>query len=103
MVEVSFLSHELIFSSVEYIWDSAIEMVHPIVEVLFFSHEPNFSVLSWNGIVSVLAAWFRLKYAHLTIDALASSAPILHLDDNAPTNSSASIVTKDFRVCSFIC
>ncbi|XP_059068226.1 uncharacterized protein LOC131072659 [Cryptomeria japonica] len=51
----------------------------------------------------MLAAWFRLKYAHLTIDALASSAPILHLDDNAPTNSSASIVTKDFRVCSFIC
>ncbi|GLJ47244.1 hypothetical protein SUGI_0997220 [Cryptomeria japonica] len=45
----------------------------------------------------MLAAWFRLKYAHLTIDALASSAPILHLDDNAPTNSSASIVTKDFR------
>ncbi|GLJ47242.1 hypothetical protein SUGI_0997200 [Cryptomeria japonica] len=51
----------------------------------------------------MLAAWFRLKYPHLTTGALASSAPILHLDDTAPTNSSASVVTKDFRDVSDVC
>ncbi|GLJ47243.1 hypothetical protein SUGI_0997210 [Cryptomeria japonica] len=51
----------------------------------------------------MLAAWFRLKYPHLTTGALASSAPILHLDDTAPTTSSASVVTKDFRDVSDVC
>ncbi|XP_057864871.1 uncharacterized protein LOC131072653 [Cryptomeria japonica] len=50
----------------------------------------------------MLTAWFRLKYPHLSIGALASSAPILNLDDIAPTYSFGSIITKDFRMCNAI-
>ncbi|GLJ47192.1 hypothetical protein SUGI_0996240 [Cryptomeria japonica] len=51
----------------------------------------------------MLAAWFRLKYPHITIGALASSAPILYLDDTAPTYGYESVVTKDFRDVSETC
>ncbi|GLJ47240.1 hypothetical protein SUGI_0997170 [Cryptomeria japonica] len=51
----------------------------------------------------MLTAWFRLKYPHLSIGALASSAPILNLDDIAPTYSFGSIITKDFRDVSDMC
>ncbi|GLJ47089.1 hypothetical protein SUGI_0994280 [Cryptomeria japonica] len=51
----------------------------------------------------MLAAWFRLKYPHLTIGALASSAPILYFDDITPTFGYGSVVTKDFRNVSEIC
>jgi lysosomal Pro-X carboxypeptidase len=46
----------------------------------------------------VLASWFRLKYPHVAIGALASSAPILYFDDITPQDGYFSIVTKDFRV-----
>ncbi|CAI0430126.1 unnamed protein product [Linum tenue] len=48
-------------------------------------------------LVAVLAAWFRLKYPHVAIGALASSAPILDFDDLTSPYSFASIVTHDFR------
>ncbi|GLJ47284.1 hypothetical protein SUGI_0998490 [Cryptomeria japonica] len=51
----------------------------------------------------MLAAWFRLKYPHLTIGAFASSAPILYFDDITPTYGYGSVVTKDFRNASEIC
>ncbi|XP_057864856.2 uncharacterized protein LOC131072639 [Cryptomeria japonica] len=51
----------------------------------------------------MLAAWFRLKYPHLTIGALASSAPILYFDNITPTYGYYSVVTKDFRDVSEIC
>ncbi|GLJ47085.1 hypothetical protein SUGI_0994150 [Cryptomeria japonica] len=51
----------------------------------------------------MLAAWFRLKYPHLTIGALAFSAPILYFDDITPTFGYGSVVTKDFRNVSEIC
>ena len=47
---------------------------------------------------TVLASWFRLKYQHIVIGALASSASILYFDDITPENGYDSIVTKDFRV-----
>ena len=47
---------------------------------------------------AVLASWFRLKYPHITIGALASSAPILYFDDITPQNSYYDIVSKNFRV-----
>ena len=47
---------------------------------------------------SELAAWFRLKYPHVAIGALASSAPILYFDNLTPQDGYYSIVTKDFRV-----
>ena len=48
--------------------------------------------------LSVLAAWFRLKYPHIVLGALASSAPVLYFDDITPGDGYASVVTKDFRV-----
>ncbi|XP_057864868.1 uncharacterized protein LOC131072651 [Cryptomeria japonica] len=51
----------------------------------------------------MLAAWFRLKYPHITIGALASSAPLLYFDDITPTYGYGSVVTNDFRNASEIC
>ncbi|KAI4334308.1 hypothetical protein L6164_019019 [Bauhinia variegata] len=51
----------------------------------------------------MLAAWFRLKYPHLALGALASSAPILYFDDITPQNGYYSVVTKDFREASETC
>ena len=45
-----------------------------------------------------LAAWFRLKYPHIAMGALASSAPILYFDDLVPPNSYYVVVTQDFQV-----
>ncbi|XP_010247711.1 PREDICTED: lysosomal Pro-X carboxypeptidase-like [Nelumbo nucifera] len=51
----------------------------------------------------MLAAWFRLKYPHIALGALASSAPILYFEDITPQNGYYSIVTKDFRETSENC
>lgn len=45
----------------------------------------------------MLAAWFRLKYPHVTIGALASSAPILDFMNITSSYSFNNIVTQDFR------
>lgn len=50
-----------------------------------------------------LASWFRLKYPHVALGALASSAPILYFDDITPQDGYYSIVTKDFREASETC
>jgi lysosomal Pro-X carboxypeptidase len=46
----------------------------------------------------VLAAWFRMKYSHLAIGALASSAPILFMDDMIQPNAYFDVVSRDFKV-----
>ncbi|XP_060667926.1 uncharacterized protein LOC132799631 [Ziziphus jujuba] len=51
----------------------------------------------------MLASWFRLKYPHITIGALASSAPILYFDDITPQNGYHVVATKDFRDTSESC
>ncbi|CAL1404130.1 unnamed protein product [Linum trigynum] len=51
----------------------------------------------------MLATWFRLKYPHLAIGALASSAPILYFDDITPQDAYLNAVTKDFRDASETC
>ncbi|CAL1404128.1 unnamed protein product [Linum trigynum] len=51
----------------------------------------------------MLATWFRLKYPHLAIGALASSAPILYFDDITPQDAYYNVVTKDFREASETC
>ncbi|XP_019176057.1 PREDICTED: lysosomal Pro-X carboxypeptidase-like [Ipomoea nil] len=51
----------------------------------------------------MLASWFRLKYPHIALGALASSAPILYFDNITPQNGYYSIVTKDFREISESC
>lgn len=47
---------------------------------------------------TVLATWFLLKYPHVPLGSLASSAPILYFDDITPQNGYYAVVTKDFRV-----
>lgn len=47
---------------------------------------------------AVLASWFRLKYPHLAIGALASSAPVLYIDDVIQPNAYMGIVSADFKV-----
>ncbi|KAL3718210.1 hypothetical protein ACJRO7_003358 [Eucalyptus globulus] len=51
----------------------------------------------------MLASWFRLKYPHLTVGALALSAPILYFDDITPQDAYYSVVTKDFKEASEAC
>ncbi|KAJ6857383.1 hypothetical protein NC651_038934 [Populus alba x Populus x berolinensis] len=53
--------------------------------------------------LSVLAAWFRLKYPHIAIGALASSAPILQFDDITPWSSFYDAVSQDFKEASLNC
>ncbi|KAJ6720184.1 PROTEASE S28 PRO-X CARBOXYPEPTIDASE-RELATED [Salix viminalis] len=45
----------------------------------------------------MLAAWFRLKYPHVALGALASSAPVLYFDNITPSNGYYTVVTKDFK------
>lgn len=51
-----------------------------------------------NGTTTVLAAWMRLKYPHIAIGALASSAPILQFEDIVPPETFYNIVSNDFKV-----
>lgn len=45
----------------------------------------------------MLAAWFRMKYPHMVIGALAASAPIWQFQDMVPCGVFLSIVTRDYK------
>ncbi|XP_024072233.1 lysosomal Pro-X carboxypeptidase isoform X2 [Terrapene carolina triunguis] len=45
----------------------------------------------------MLAAWFRMKYPHVVVGALAASAPIWQFEDLVPCGTFYSIVTNDFK------
>ncbi|GAB4833334.1 hypothetical protein Ancab_031578 [Ancistrocladus abbreviatus] len=45
----------------------------------------------------MLAAWFRLKYPHVAVGALASSSPILSFDGLTSPYTFNNIITQDFR------
>jgi len=47
----------------------------------------------------MLSAWFRMKYPHLTIGAIASSAPVLQFAQESDPGAFAKIVTDDFQAC----
>ncbi|PIA59206.1 hypothetical protein AQUCO_00400231v1 [Aquilegia coerulea] len=51
----------------------------------------------------MLAAWFRLKYPHVALGALASSAPILNFEDIVSSYSFNNIITQDFKSASENC
>lgn len=51
----------------------------------------------------MLAAWFRLKYPHIAIGALASSAPIIHFDNIVPLTSFYDAISQDFKDASVNC
>ncbi|PIA43524.1 hypothetical protein AQUCO_01900129v1 [Aquilegia coerulea] len=64
----------------------------------------NCQVIVFGGSYGgMLASWFRLKYPHIALGALASSAPILYFDDITPQNGYHVIVTKDYKEASESC
>ncbi|MCO5589467.1 hypothetical protein L7F22_043434 [Adiantum nelumboides] len=67
------------------------------------SAEDSPVVLFGGSYGGMLAAWFRLKYPHIAIGALASSAPILHFDDVVPIDGFYRIVSEDFKNASTSC
>lgn len=88
------------FNSAQALADYASVIIH-IKKTLNAPKSPVIVVgASYGG---MLASWFRLKYPHITIGALASSAPILYFDDITPQNSYYDIVSKNFREASLTC
>ncbi|PIA25035.1 hypothetical protein AQUCO_13300024v1 [Aquilegia coerulea] len=67
------------------------------------SAEASPVVLFGGSYGGMLAAWMRLKYPHIAIGALASSAPILQFEDIVPTETFYDIVSNDFRRESLSC
>ncbi|KAK9684783.1 hypothetical protein RND81_10G232200 [Saponaria officinalis] len=69
----------------------------------------NFSITNSPVIVmggsysGMLAAWFRLKYPHIAIGALASSAPVLNILEIPPEDQYCSIASRDYRETSHRC
>ncbi|PIA54865.1 hypothetical protein AQUCO_00901040v1 [Aquilegia coerulea] len=51
----------------------------------------------------MLASWFRLKYPHIAMGALASSAPILYFEDIVPQDIYYVIATNDYKEASMNC
>ncbi|XP_062178675.1 uncharacterized protein LOC133883376 [Phragmites australis] len=51
----------------------------------------------------MLASWFRLKYPHVAIGALASSAPILQFDYITPWTSFYDAISQDYKSESLNC
>ncbi|KAJ1388976.1 Peptidase S28 [Sesbania bispinosa] len=88
------------FNSAQAIADYAAILNH-IKKTLHAQKSPVIVIGGSYG--GMLASWFRLKYPHLTIGALASSAPILYFDHITPQNGYFSVVTRDFREASETC
>ncbi|CAN0838474.1 Lysosomal Pro-X carboxypeptidase [Linum grandiflorum] len=68
-----------------------------------FSSEASPVVVFGGSYGGMLAAWFRLKYPHIAMAALASSAPILQFDDITPWSSFYNAVSQDFKDASLNC
>ncbi|CAJ2635227.1 unnamed protein product [Trifolium pratense] len=60
-------------------------------------------VLFGGSYGGMLAAWMRLKYPHIAVGALASSAPILQFEDIVPLETFYDIVSNDFKRESSTC
>ncbi|KAL3619997.1 hypothetical protein CASFOL_034909 [Castilleja foliolosa] len=88
------------FNSAQALADYAEILLHIKTKILAL-YSPIIVVGGSYG--GMLASWFRLKYPHIALGALASSAPILYFDDITPQNGYYSIVTKDFKEISNNC
>ncbi|KAG4943477.1 hypothetical protein JHK85_048123 [Glycine max] len=60
-------------------------------------------VLFGGSYGGMLAAWMRLKYPHIAVGALASSAPILQFEDIVPPETFYDLVSNAFKRESFTC
>ncbi|XP_052525984.1 lysosomal Pro-X carboxypeptidase [Tympanuchus pallidicinctus] len=58
-------------------------------------HSPVIAIGGSYG--GMLAAWFRMKYPHVVVGALAASAPIWQFGDLVPCGAYFTIVTNDFK------
>ena len=73
--------------------------VHALLEIATVTLRASLTTYIYLFFFTVLASWFRLKYPHVTLGALASSAPILYFDDIvSPETGYYSIASRDFRV-----
>ncbi|XP_052476922.1 uncharacterized protein LOC105799125 isoform X2 [Gossypium raimondii] len=88
------------FNSAQAIADYAEIIMHIKNELRAF-YSPVIVVGGSYG--GMLASWLRLKYPHVALGALASSAPILYFDKITPSGAYYSVVTKDFREASESC
>ncbi|XP_027343372.1 lysosomal Pro-X carboxypeptidase-like [Abrus precatorius] len=88
------------FNSAQAIADYAAVLLH-IKKTLSAQNSPIIVIGGSYG--GMLASWFRLKYPHIALGALASSAPILYFNGIAPQAGYYYIVTKDFKETSDSC
>ncbi|XP_022730956.1 lysosomal Pro-X carboxypeptidase-like [Durio zibethinus] len=88
------------FNSVQAIADYA-EIIMHIKKKLHAFYSPVIVIGGSYG--GMLASWFRLKYPHVALGAVASSAPVLYFDKITPSGAYFSVVTKDFREVSETC
>ncbi|KAI4334307.1 hypothetical protein L6164_019017 [Bauhinia variegata] len=88
------------FNSAQAIADYAEVLLH-IKKSLSAQNSPIIVIGGSYG--GMLASWFRLKYPHIALGALASSAPILYFNGVAPKAGYYYIVTKDFKETSKSC
>ncbi|GLT82101.1 hypothetical protein SLE2022_005130 [Rubroshorea leprosula] len=90
------------FNSAQAIADYAEILLH-VKKKLHAQHSPVIVIgASYGG---MLAAWFRLKYPHIAVGALASSAPILYFLNIklTPPGGYYSVVSNDFKEVSETC
>ncbi|XP_028808144.1 lysosomal Pro-X carboxypeptidase-like [Neltuma alba] len=88
------------FNSAQAIADYASVLLH-LKKSLSARNSPVIVIGGSYG--GMLASWFRLKYPHVALGALASSAPILYFNGVAPRAGYYYIVTKDFQETSMSC
>ncbi|PNT18763.1 hypothetical protein POPTR_009G002200v4 [Populus trichocarpa] len=88
------------FNSAQAIADYAAIIIH-IKKTLQAKDSPVIVIGGSYG--GMLASWFRLKYPHIALGALASSAPVLYFDDITPQYGYYALVSKDFRGASETC
>ncbi|KAG2313706.1 hypothetical protein Bca52824_025263 [Brassica carinata] len=87
-------------NSAQALADYAAILLH-VKEKYSAEHSPIIVIGGSYG--GMLAAWFRLKYPHITLGALASSAPLLYFQDTLPKHGYYYIVTKVFKETSESC
>ncbi|XP_010535638.1 PREDICTED: lysosomal Pro-X carboxypeptidase [Tarenaya hassleriana] len=88
------------FNTAQALADYAAILLH-VKDKYAAKHSPIIVVGGSYG--GMLAAWFRLKYPHIAIGALASSAPVLYFEDTVPKHGYYYIVTKIIKKTSVRC